>query len=143
NRAVGSRPRDVGKPKVEYLEQWARTISTAPRFKFTAVRGSAFEDTGMRPLLDCDYIFGAADDSAARQVLDHIAYAHGIPVADGGTKLVVDSGTGAVIGKSQATEAGWGRPCLQCAGVYNLEEVTLRLEEEHLREADAYIEIAG
>jgi len=142
NRAIGSQPRDVGGPKVDYLKRWARTIATAPHFEFIAVRGSAFEEEGVRPILDCDFVFGAADDAAARQVLDHVAYAYGIPVVDGGTTLVVDSVTGTVTGKSQVTEAGWGRPCLQCAGVYSLDEVTVALEEEHLRKQDSYIKVA-
>lgn len=71
----------------------------------------------------------AADDAFARQVLDHAAYSHLIPVIDGGTTLVPNSVSMRLqAGKSQVVSAGPGHACLECQGVYTQEEATIARE---------------
>jgi hypothetical protein len=127
NRAQGARRTDLGKPKVDYLRRLAARSATADEFHMDAFDGSVVEWTGLRPLLDCDVILNAADSPYARQVLDHVAYAYEIPVVDGGTVFLVDR-AGGITGRSQVSEAGPGRPCLECQGLYTREEATMARE---------------
>jgi hypothetical protein len=63
--------------------------------------------SGIRQLLVCDLLIASADEAFAGQVLDHAAYAHVIPVIDGGTILLQQSGLMSMtVGKSQVVSAG-------------------------------------
>ncbi len=127
--------------KVTVYRRVTREAATYPNFKVSIFRESVAEDAGLKPLLDCDIIAGAADDAFARQVLDHAAYAHLIPVIDGGTILRADPATLQFkAGKSQIATAGPGYPCLECQGVYDQEEATVARESA---EWGRYLEIAG
>lgn len=127
--------------KVTVYRRVTRTAATCPKFKVSVFRESVAEDAGLKPLLDCDIIAGAADDAFARQVLDHAAYAHLILVIDGGTILRADPATFQFkAGKSQIATAGPGHPCLECQGVYDQEEATVARESA---EWGRYFEIAG
>ncbi len=127
--------------KVTVYRRVAREAATCPEFKVSIFRQSVAEDAGLKPLLDCDIIAGTADDAFARQVLDHAAYAHLIPVIDGGTILRADPVTLQFkVGKSQIAMAGPGHPCLECQGVYNQEEATVARESA---EWGRYLEVPG
>ncbi len=131
NRSQGALRSDVaaGRPKVEVYARIAKEAATAPDFEVFPFRASVAEIDGLKPLLDCDIIVCAADDAFGRQVLDHAAYAHLIPVIDGGTTLVPDQGSMLLVaGKSQAVAAGPGHACLECQGVYSQEEATVARE---------------
>ncbi len=127
NRAQGATIFDarLARPKVDLYADLARRSATATGFRAEAHVASVVETTGLAPLLDCDLIFCGADSAFARQVLDHVAYAHLIPVVDGGTTLLGDPKTGAFLaGKSQVSAAGPGLPCLECQGAYTQAEAT-------------------
>lgn len=127
--------------KVAVYSRIAREAATCPKFDISMFRESVVEDAGLRPLLDSDIIIAAADDAFARQVLDHAAYAHLIPVIDGGTILRADESTLKFkAGKSQVAAAGPGHPCLECQGVYDQEEATIARESA---DWGRYVEIAG
>lgn len=131
NRSQGAMRREAVKetPKVKVYSRVARAAATASRFRVAAHRASAAEEEGLRQLLDCDLVIGAADDAFARQVLDHAAYAHLIPVIDGGTVLISQTESMVIAaGKSQVASAGPGQPCLECQGVYTQEEATIARE---------------
>ena len=131
NRSQGATRSDIAAriPKVEAYARIARDAATAPTFRVFPFRASVAETAGLKPLLDCDMVISAADDAFARQVLDHAAYAHLIPVIDGGTTLVPDSVSRLLVaGKSQTVAAGPGHACLECQGVYTQEEATVARE---------------
>jgi hypothetical protein len=116
-------------PKVEVYSRVAKEAATAPGFQVFPFRESVAESAGLNHLLDCDIVVAAADDAFARQVLDHMAYAHLIPVIDGGTTLVPDSlSMMLTAGKSQIAAAGAEHACLECQGVYSQEEATVARE---------------
>jgi molybdopterin/thiamine biosynthesis adenylyltransferase len=132
NRSQGAIRSDAESrlPKVEVYARVARNAATAPNFRVFAFRESVVELGGLKPLLDCDIIVSAADDAFARQVLDHVAYAHLIPIIDGGTILVPNSRSMVLqAGKSQVASAGPGHPCLECQGVYTQDEATIARED--------------
>lgn len=131
NRSQGASRADVASRalKVEVYARIAKDSATAPHFRVFPFRASVAEAEGLKRLLDCDIVVGAADDAFARQVLDHAAYAHLIPVIDGGTTLVPDRISKLLVaGKSQVVAAGPGHPCLECQGVYTQEEATVARE---------------
>ncbi len=143
NRSQGATRSDVALcvPKVEVYARIARDAATAPNFQVFPFRESVAETGGLQPLLDCDIVVSAADDAFGRQVLDHAAYAHLIPVIDGGTILVPDSVSMLLVaGKSQVVAAGPGNACLECQGVYTQEEATVA--RESARWGD-YIDLNG
>lgn len=131
NRSQGATRPDVEsqRPKVEVYARIARSAATAPNFEVSAFRESVAERAGLKPLLDCDIVVCAADDAFARQVLDHAAYSHLIPVIDGGTTLVPNPESMTLqAGKSQVVSAGPEHACLECQGVYTREEATVARE---------------
>lgn len=131
NRSQGATRSDVASrtPKVEVYARIAKDSATAAQFRVFPFRASVAEADGLKRLLDCDIVIGAADDAFARQVLDHAAYAHLIPVIDGGTTLVADAVSKVLVaGKSQVVAAGPGQACLECQGVYTQEEATVARE---------------
>ena len=138
NRAQGAKQSDLGNPKIEYVKRLARQSATCKGFRIETVLGSVAEWEGLRPLLDCDIILNAADSPFARQVLDHVSYAYEIPVVDGGTVFLVGA-DGRITGRSQVSEAGPGRPCLECQGVYTREEATLARESPHQQGPNRYL----
>lgn len=143
NRSQGATRSDVALrvPKVEVYARIAKGAATAPNFQVFPFRESVAETAGLKPLLDCDIVVSAADDAFGRQVLDHVAYAHLIPVIDGGTILVPDSVSMLLVaGKSQAVAAGPGHVCLECQGVYTQEEATVARESASW---GVYIDVGG
>src|SRR2546427_1262599 len=143
NRALGARKKDIGKPKIEYASRLAKESATSDKFRVRRIRGSASEVDGLQAIIACDVIMCAADSAFARQVLDHASYAYLTPVIDGGTTFVVNGETGEVTGKSQVTEAGPDRPCLECTGVYTKEEATLSRESPDMQSPNPYIKLVG
>ncbi len=143
NRSQGATREDAERhaPKVHVAERLARMSATCPEFDVVAVRGSVVEAETIPYLLDCDIILNAADSPWARQVLDHIAFAHLIPVVDGGTLLVGDVESGNLVaGKSQVSTSIPHEQCLACAGSYTLDGVTEAQEAPELRGERGYVE---
>lgn len=130
--------------KVHVAERLARESSTAPNFDTKAMVGSVVEADSTADLLDCDIILNAADSPWGRQVLDHLAFAHLIPVVHGGTLLTGDPLTGRVTaGKSEVSATGPGHPCSECVGVYTRREVSEAQEHPSARGRRRYVAITG
>ena len=104
-----------------------------PAADVTAVKGDVADDHVARKLLDCDFIFLAADTMLARDVVNQIAYQYLIPTLQVGSKVVVDPDTGDVrdvFGVVRSLGAAPG--CLRCNGLINL----ARLAEEAVATAE-------
>jgi molybdopterin-synthase adenylyltransferase len=85
---------------------------------------SVVEPEGFREMAGCDVVFSCVDRPWPRQVLDHLAFAHLVPVVDGG--ILVSSPN------ARLANADWkahisapGRRCLGCIGQYQPAEVAL------------------
>ena len=79
--------------------------------------------------LDCDVIFSCVDRPLARDVLNYIAYAHLIPVIDGGVSVETDTT------RDKLFSAHWRahlvtpyHQCMRCSGQYNSSNVVLELD---------------
>lgn len=121
NRAQGASRADADarRPKVDIAERLAQLGGTAPGFSVDVYEASVVE---ARPqygaidrLLDCDVVIHAAEGEWPTRVLDEMAHAHLVPVISGGSHL---HNTGGVLDENayaQATIAGPGQPCQNCA----------------------------
>ena len=104
---------DIGRPKVEVLEQRGRDIGLGTGT--TAIRKKLRSPEVVAHLTDRDVVFGCTDDDFGRAVLSRLAYWYLIPVFDMG--VVVDSdarGINDVFGR--VTFIAPGSPCLLCRG---------------------------
>lgn len=115
---LASEPADVGKLKVDVLDREVRRASTADGFVFERHVASIVEAEGVRHVPDYDVVFSCADSHWSRQVIDYAAYAHLVPVIDGGTAINSRGGSFQTA-SCRAQPAGPGRGCLCCGGAYD------------------------
>lgn len=117
---------DIGKAKVAVISQAIKKSATAPTVEITESEYSVCEEEGYRNALDCDVLFSCVDRPWPRQVLNFIAYAHLIPVIDGGILVRTNKKNGKMIGADwKAQTVGYQRPCLECLGQYKTENAVL------------------
>jgi molybdopterin/thiamine biosynthesis adenylyltransferase len=118
DRLVIATVADIGRLKVDVAEQRIRRVATAEQVEIHAIPFSVAEDEGYRAALDCDVIFSCVDRPRARHILNHFAYAHLVPVIDGGigARFKGPRFTGV---DWQLQTVGPGRTCLECLGTYS------------------------
>lgn len=107
-----------GALKVAVAARTATASATASAFEVQVVPLSVCEPDGYRAALDCDLLFSCVDRPWARRVLNHIAYAHLIPVIDGGITVRMPKGRFKNANWSVRT-VGPHRACLECVGAYD------------------------
>lgn len=124
-------------PKVKVSERLINYTHTADKVSVDAFEGNLVSVQGMKKALDCDVIFSCVDRPWPRHLLNSMAYAHLIPIIDGGILAKVDNG--------RLLHADWrihtispGRPCMVCLGALNREHISLDMEG--LLDDPAYIE---
>jgi molybdopterin/thiamine biosynthesis adenylyltransferase len=121
--------KDVGMSKALLLARNIRLGATNKNFKAEAIEYSIVEEEGFLPALDCDIIFSCVDRPWPRFILNFIAYAHLIPVVDGGIFVRTNTDNSKMIGADWRSHAvGPGRVCLECIGQYDPSEVSLEKE---------------
>jgi len=128
---------DIGKIKADKLAEHMRACATAERFQADPLVAAVSEEEGFRAALDCDVLFSCVDRPWGRYVLNLIAYAHLIPVVDGGIAVRTNKLEKLAAADWRAHTATIGRPCLQCLGQYNAGYV--QTEREGLLDDPTYI----
>lgn len=139
DRSLHAKRQDVGKAKVDVLARSLKENATADNFSVRTLQSSIIEEDGYRAILDCDIIFSCVDRPWPRHVLNHIAYAHMIPVIDGGIRVETLSDNSALRNAYwSAHTVGIGHTCLACIGQLEASEVTL--EQQGLLDDPVYIQ---
>ena len=122
DRLLHATQRDIRlhRSKVESLSHYLKQSATADPFSIKTYENSIIEENGFRGALDCDILFSCVDRNWPRSVLNFIAYAHLIPVVDGGIRLEINQkGIGIKRGDMRAHVSGPGHKCLECLGQYD------------------------
>lgn len=110
---------DIGTLKVVVAERHIKKVATAAWIEVTHVPHSIAEEPGYCAALDCDVLFSCVDRPRPRQILNHLAYAHLIPVIDGGIEVRFKHGKFSGVDWQLQTVSP-GRPCLECLGAFDL-----------------------
>jgi molybdopterin-synthase adenylyltransferase len=131
DRLVGATRKDIGLFKVDIAKRLIETVRTAASIQISSINKSLYKEEAYKSAIDCDILFSCVDRPRARNILNHIAYAHLIPVIDGGIQVRFEGD------ESKGYEfsgADWQiqtvsptRPCLQCLEVYSASDVSLEI----------------
>jgi molybdopterin/thiamine biosynthesis adenylyltransferase len=136
DRVLNVSEEDIERLKVEVAADAFSKHSTAAHPKVRTVDASVAEEAGYSAVLDADVIFSCVDRHLPRRVLNHVAYAHCIPVIDGG--ILVRLRRQRLIGADwHIRTVAPGRRCLECAGAYDPSVVGM--EQEGLLDDPSYL----
>jgi hypothetical protein len=127
-------------PKVIAAERLIKTSHTAEQIDVKPYYGSFLTEGGLQQALDCDVLFSCVDRPLPRHLLNALAYAHLIPVVDGGILAKVEKGH-LIHANWRAHIVGPGRPCLLCLDTLRREEIAL--DRAGLLDDPAYIKGLG
>lgn len=128
DRLLHATKKDIGFPKVNVIARSIKKSSTSEKFDVNPVQASITEENAFRQALDCDVLFSCVDRPWPRYVLNLIAYAHLIPVVDGGIRATTTSSRKIRGADWRAHVVTPGRACLECLEQYDPALVTSERE---------------
>lgn len=127
DRTLSATKNDIGRPKVAVIKDMVKRSHTSKYIKVDCIPNSIAEEEGYLAALDCDVLFSCVDRPRARRILNHLAFAHLIPVVDGGIQVRFKEQRFTGV-DWQVQTASPGRPCLECLGVYKNSDVATEVE---------------
>lgn len=116
---------DVGRFKVDLVEEQLKRGAAAAHFRVEALRAWVQERDAYQAVLDCDVLFAAVDRPLPKDLLNHVAYAHCIPVVFGGVRVATKPDGNLADAAWSVVRSGPGSRCLRCDGQYNTSEVVV------------------
>ena len=142
DRTLGATCEDAAQrtPKVAVAKRLAQTSHTAEQFHVESYQGSLLQPEGLQRALDCDVLFSCVDRPLPRHLLNALAYAHLIPVVDGGILAKVERGR-LIHADWRVHTVGPGHPCMLCLGA--LRRGDIALDRAGLLDDPAYIKGLG
>lgn len=84
DRMLNTSTNDIGQHKVDIAAKAIKQHATAESINIETLPLSVHSEKAYKKALDCDVLFSCVDRPVAREVLNYIAFAHLIPVIDGG-----------------------------------------------------------
>lgn len=128
DRILHASKKDIGRLKVDLVSQHAKSSATAERFEIFAYSSPIQWDRAFAAALDCDILFSAVDRPLPKDLLNHVALAHCIPVVSGG--VFIDNKRDGTLGQAAwgVTTIGPEFRCLRCDGQYTSSDVVLELD---------------
>ena len=120
---------DIGDLKVDMAERKMTQGATAEELRIVAISKSVQQASAYVAVLDCDVVFCCVDRPVPRDVLNHIANVHLIPVFDCGIEVLPDKR------RDDILAAHWRaylitphHQCLRCNGQYDTSQVVMELD---------------
>jgi molybdopterin/thiamine biosynthesis adenylyltransferase len=141
DRHLHATRQDVGRFKSEVTARRLREIATAKEFIAEPISFGVTEESGYRSALDCDILFSCVDKPWPRAALNLIAYAHLVPVVDGGILARSKPDRALLSADWKAHIAVPGRRCLECLDQYDPSFV--QMEREGFLDDARYIQSLG
>lgn len=126
DRTLGTFRRDARRkvPKVKVAERLINSSHTAASMDLRIIQNTLLSEEGLAAALDCDVLFSCVDRPFPKHVLNALAYAHLIPVIDGGILARMHDG--------EFLHADWRihtvgpeYACMVCTGALKQEGVSL------------------
>jgi molybdopterin/thiamine biosynthesis adenylyltransferase len=113
-----------------------------PKIRFTGIHGNVTEPESASELIDCDYIFLAADGHLARMLVNAIAHQFLIPAVQLGTRIDSDRETGQVgdIRTNARPIIPGDRGCLRCNKLISPTRLQEEATDPRERERTRYVE---
>lgn len=136
DRILAATWRDIGRLKIDVAAENALRSATNRALRVDGCDASIVETDGYRAALDCDVLFSCVDRPWPRRVLNHLAYAHLIPVVDGGI-LVRVRGQAFIGADWNVHTVAPTRRCLECLKTFDPSLVTL--ERDGLLDDPSYL----
>ena len=115
----------AGLTKVAVAGRATGLSHTSSILDLRVVPHSLLSEEGYRAALDCDTLLSCVDRPLPRHVLNAVAYAHLIPVVDGGIYARVKPDGTPLHVDWRIQTAGPERPCLVCVGALRQSDIAL------------------
>lgn len=133
-RQIGVR---LAKPKVRVAQRAA--LRARPTITIDAIRGDVCEERHAWLLIDCDYLFLAADSHTSRAVFNALVHQYLIPGVQIGSKVEIEPG-GRIAGiYSVVRPVTPDHGCLWCNQLISAARLNDELLPETVREAQRYV----
>ena len=127
DRMIYATKRDIGRFKADFFKEKILKNSVNENINAQSVIQPIQSKSAFRAALDCDIIFSCVDKPLARDILNHIAYAHLIPVIDGGIAVSKR--------RNKFSDANWsshivtyGHQCMLCRKQYTTSGVSMEID---------------
>lgn len=126
DRLLHAGPWDVGRYKVQLSAENLERAASQPFHELIALPLTLRDSRAFRALADCDVVLACADTPIARDLMNHLALCHLIPVIEAGVALRSRGGTlhkGHIVSQVVTPDSR----CLRCTKQYTTDQLSLEL----------------